>query len=97
VGQRVLASALGIPVKVSGTAGEGGPWGMALLALYMLEKGHRSLEPFLSDVIFAGAESTVEEPAREMARGFEAYIERYRRGLGLQGLAADLFDPPGGR
>ena len=56
VGQRLLAGALGVPVAVMETAGEGGPWGMALLAAYMLEKRPgETLEQYLANRVFADA------------------------------------------
>jgi len=94
VGQRVLASALGVPVTVSATAGEGGPWGMALLALYMLEKGDGlSLETFLAERIFAGAVEETVGPDPGMAESFAQFMDRYERGLPVERMAAEWITP----
>ena len=63
MGQRYLASACGVPVTCMKTAGEGGPYGMALLAAYMVRKERgESLEDYLDKKVFAGVESTVTVP-----------------------------------
>ena len=65
VGQKLLAGALGVPVSVMKTAGEGGPWGMALLAGYRLHRREdETLESYLRDRIFADAEGSTLTPRR---------------------------------
>jgi len=92
VGQRILASALGIPVKVSDTAGEGGAWGMAVLAGYMLWRPEgEPLDAYLESRVFALHNSSCEEPDATDAKGFERYMEAYRRGLAVERAAADVF------
>jgi sugar (pentulose or hexulose) kinase len=88
VGQRLLAGALGVPVAVMATAGEGGPWGMALLAAYMLQGQGQSLDEFLADV-FASAQVTVAMPEPEIAAGFAAYLERWQACLPAERAAAE--------
>lgn len=85
--QRILAAALGAPVAVQETAGEGGPWGMALLAGYLGQSGQLSLSQFLDDKVFASASASVMEPARADVAGFSAYLDRYSRALELQKVA----------
>lgn len=82
VGQRLLAAALNIPVTCMETAGEGGPWGMALLAAYMLNKKEgQSLEDYLKHEVFAGGSSSTIAPDAGDAAGFQAYLARYRAAL----------------
>ena len=91
VGQRIMAGALGVPVAVMATAGEGGPWGMALLAAYMLRKtDSQSLEAFLAEV-FSSSEVSVVSPEAEIASGFAAYLERYKACLPAERAAAEAL------
>ena len=78
VGQQVLAAALNAPVTVMDTASEGGAWGMAVLAAYMLEKEDgEKLADYLADKIFAGQTGTTIAPRPEDVAGFDAYAERF--------------------
>jgi len=88
VGQRLLAGALGVPVAVTETAGEGGPWGMALLAAYMLHGQDQDLSAFLARV-FESAQTSVAAPEPDIAAGFAAYLERYRACLPAERAAAE--------
>lgn len=82
VGQNILAAAMNAPVAVMKTAGEGGPWGMALLAAYMVNKEEgESLSDYLSGKVFAGQEGLVVDPDPEDAAGFDAYIEVYKKAI----------------
>lgn len=85
--QRILAAALGAPVAVGETAGEGGPWGMALLAAYLGQGKGLGLARFLDDKVFASTTTSVMEPARADVDGFSVYLDRYRRALELQRVA----------
>lgn len=88
VGQKLMAAALDTPVSVMSTAGEGGPWGMALLAAYRVNHAEgQTLESYLADKIFAGAQGTCVQPDAEDAKGFAAYMERYAAGLAVQRAA----------
>lgn len=90
VAQRIMAAALKTPVQVSATAGEGGPWGMALLALYASEYTDKmSLPQFLDDVVFTNLETTTESPDPADVEGFNTYVERYKRGLPAEQAAVD--------
>lgn len=90
VGQRILAAAINAPVSVMETAGEGGPWGMALLAAYMVNKEeNETLEDYLAQKVFAGNAGTSMEPVREDVEGFEAFIERYKRGIAIEQAAVE--------
>ena len=90
VGQQLMAAAMNAPVTVMDTASEGGPWGMAVLACYMLEKSEdESLPDYLSNRIFAGLSGTTMEPKAEDAAGFDAYIERYKSALKAEKAAVE--------
>lgn len=86
--QRLLAGAMGAPVEVLDTAGEGGPWGMALLAAYMVNReAGETLEAFLEHKVFVHAKSGVAVPDPEDAKGIAAYIAAYQAALPLQEAA----------
>lgn len=92
VGQRLLAGALGIPVAVMETAGEGGPWGMALLAAYMLEKqDDESLEEYLANRVFANVKSDIQYPQEADQLGFARFIEDYKKGLAAEKAAVEAL------
>ncbi|MGN1345938.1 MAG: FGGY-family carbohydrate kinase, partial [Eubacteriales bacterium] len=84
VAQQILADAFGTPISVMKTAGEGGAWGMAILAAYMLRKDGRSLPDFLDECVFAGMQEKTLAPTEEGAAGFAQYVENYKSGLGRQ-------------
>ena len=88
VGQRYLAAACGAPVTCMETAGEGGPWGMALLAAYMVNRREgEGLEDYLEQRVFAGVRRATREPAAEDADGFRAFLASYRAGLAVERAA----------
>ena len=88
VGQRVLAAALNSPISVMETAGEGGAWGIALLASYLCNNNKNlSLADYLEEVIFAGNTGVEIAPTEEEVAGFNAYIENYKTGLGIEQAA----------
>ncbi|MBQ9412712.1 MAG: ATPase [Oscillospiraceae bacterium] len=88
VGQRLLSAAVGAPVTVMETAGEGGPYGMALLAAYMLWQSQgESLEDYLDNRVFAEAKSSTLIADEADIRGFAAFLERYRKALPLEKTA----------
>ena len=90
VGQRILAAAINSPIYVMETAGEGGAWGIALLAGYMVnnEKGE-SLADWLDHRVFAGNNGVEIAPTAEDVAGFDAYIDTYQRGLAVEKAAVD--------
>ena len=92
VGQSILAAAINAPVSVMETAGEGGPWGMALLAAYMLNKAEdESLEEYLDTKVFAGNKGTRMEPEPKDVEGFEAFADRYRKGIAIERAAIEYL------
>ncbi len=90
VGQRIMAAAMNVPVSVMETAGEGGAWGIALLASYMLHKSaNEPLEAYLSNKVFAGENGTTIAPDQRDVDGFTAFMERYKKGLVIERAAVD--------
>ena len=92
VGQRYMAAACNAPVTCMDTAGEGGPYGMALLAWYMLRKAEgESLEDYLANRVFAGVSGSVAAPDEATAAGFKTYIQRYKALLQVERAAVELI------
>ena len=89
VGQKYLAAATNSPVWVMETAGEGGPYGMALLAAYFKDGNGATLEAFLEEKVFAGTPGTVLEPDEQDVAGFKAYLDRFLAGLSVERAAVD--------
>jgi sugar (pentulose or hexulose) kinase len=90
VGQKIMAAALNVPVSVMESAGEGGAWGIALLASYMLHKSENEpLEAYLASRVFAGENGTTITPDPVDVDGFTAFMERYKRGLVIERAAVD--------
>lgn len=82
VGQQLMAAAFNSPVTVMDTASEGGAWGMAVLAAFMMEKAaDESLPDYLSNRIFAGQTGSTIEPKAEDVAGFDAFVEKYKSTL----------------
>ena len=92
VGQRMLSAAVGVPVSVMKTAGEGGPYGMALLGAYMLwhEEGE-SLPDYLDNKVFADAQSSTITATQQDIDGFNAFLAQYRKALPLERLATEVL------
>ena len=90
VGQRFLAAAMDAPITVMDTAGEGGAWGMALLASYMIHKGEgETLDDYLNNRVFAGQSGSTMEPDKNDVKGFDEFIERYKAGLAVERAAVE--------
>ena len=90
VGQKMMAAAMNVPVSVMETAGEGGAWGIALLAAYMLRKAaHEPFDAYLSNKVFAGENSVTIAPDPRDVDGFATFMERYTKGLGIERAAVD--------
>ena len=82
-GQKITAAALNTKVTVMKTAGEGGPWGMAVLALYAISKSDERLKAYLDNKIFASAESVSVDPDSRDVEGFDKYMERYNNAIAV--------------
>ncbi|MBP5419491.1 MAG: FGGY-family carbohydrate kinase [Bacteroidales bacterium] len=90
VGQRVLAAALNSPISVMETAGEGGAWGIALLASYVVNNDKKqNLADWLDAKVFAGNTGTEIAPTAADVEGFNKYIEAYKAGLAIEKAAVE--------
>ncbi len=85
--QRLLAAALRVPVALEETAGEGGAWGIAVLAAYLEHAGDTDLTTHLAERVFGGDAVHVADPDEHDVAGFRTYLERFRAGLPLQAAA----------
>lgn len=90
VGQKYMAAACGASVTCMETAGEGGPYGMALLAAYM-DHREESLEEFLSRDVFASAKSTTLHPEQADMEGFNRYLAAFKAGLAAEKAALETI------
>lgn len=91
-GQKLLAGALNTPVAVTKTAGEGGAWGIALLARYAADTKGETLEDYLDQYVFSGSESSVISPDENDVNGFAAYMDIYKKCLAAEISAADALN-----
>ena len=90
VGQRILAGAIDTPVYVMETAGEGGAWGIALLADYLIKKEDKeSLIDYLENKVFHDAVGTGMDPVAEDVEGYEKFMETYAKGLAIEKAAVE--------
>jgi sugar (pentulose or hexulose) kinase len=90
VGQKLMAAAMNVPVSVMETAGEGGAWGIALLAAYMSHKStNEPLEVYLANRVFSGKDGMTLMPDQADVAGFAAFMERYKKGLTIERAAVD--------
>ncbi len=90
-GQRIMSSALNATVNVMGTAGDGGPWGMSVLAAYMINKKNESLADYLSDKVFADVRVSSIEPQKEDVEGFNRFLEQYQSSIVVEKAVAKTF------
>ena len=90
-GSRMMAAATGSPVTVMQTAQVGGPWGMAILAMYLLDGNGQTLPDYLQTKVFAGTQQTTTPPDDSDAAGFDAYLKRYKAALPLEKAAESLL------
>lgn len=92
VGQKILAAAMNTPIALMSTAGEGGPWGMAVLAAYMSNKDeNETLEEYLANKVFKEMESKIVYPDSLDVEGFDAYIEKYKDAVKVQKAAVEAL------
>lgn len=93
VGQRMMAAAMNVPVSVMETAGEGGAWGIALLAAYMrFKEADEPLEAYLTHKVFAGEQGSTIAPDPADVAGFAAFMERYHKGLAIERAAVEALE-----
>lgn len=91
VGQKMMAAAMGAPVTVMSTASEGGPWGMAILAAYMMQGQNKTLADYLTGIVFANSESETAVPDAADTAGFNAFLTRYETGLCVERAAVQTL------
>ncbi|AQS07310.1 xylulokinase [Clostridium beijerinckii] len=90
VGQKIMAAAIDAPVSVMETAAEGGAWGIAVLASYMINKDeNETLDDYLTNKVFAGQIGTKIDPDSKDVEGFNEFIKRYTSGLAIERTAID--------
>ena len=88
----MLSAAVGAPVSVMETAGEGGPYGMALLGAYMLWKSeNETLPDYLDNKVFAGVRSTTLMADACDVEGFDRFLKRYRAALPVEKKAIEVL------
>lgn len=94
VGQSIMAAAIDAPVTVMETAGEGGAWGIALLAAYMLKKDEsETLEEYLENRVFAGQKNETLQPQEKDVKGFRSFLSAYQKGLAVERAAVESVAP----
>lgn len=90
VGQKIMAAAMNAPVSVMETAGEGGAWGIALLASYMVNKAEgETLDAYLENKVFGGNAGSEMSPDPKDVEGFDTFIQRYKAGLPIERAAVE--------
>ena len=87
-GLKYMAAAMKTSVSAMETAGEGGPWGMALLAAFMAE-GKKDLGDFLNKEVFGNCKKTTSAPEADLVESFNIYFERYMKGLEIERAAVN--------
>ncbi len=91
IGQNVLAAVMNAPVSVMETAAEGGAWGIAVLASYMIRKDGLSLSEFLNEKVFNSQKMSTVEPDSKEVESFNAFMENYTKGLEIEKSATLNF------
>jgi sugar (pentulose or hexulose) kinase len=89
-GLKYMAAAMKTSVSAMETAGEGGPWGMALLAAFAAD-GKKDLADFLNKEVFASCKKTTSAPEAELVESFNIYFERYMKGLSIEKAAVEAL------
>lgn len=90
-GAKVLASSIKAPITVMETAGEGGPWGMAILAAYAKNGNGKKLPEYLDGEVFASSKKSTIMPDESYSKGFEKYLDRFEKGLDAERKAVELL------
>ena len=86
-GLTAMASAMHTPISLMETAGEGGPWGMAVLASYLVNGKGKSLSDYLEQNVFATAKTKTFEASKEDQEGFNRFFANYTKGLDIERAA----------
>ena len=88
-GLKYMAAAMKTPVSAMETAGEGGPWGMAILASYAAETQKQSLSNYLNAKVFADCKKETSNPEKDICDSFEIFFENYNKGLAVEKAAVE--------
>ena len=88
-GLLAMSSAMHTPISLMETAGEGGPWGMALLASFVVNGNGRSLPDYLDQEVFVSAKSKSFEASQDDKEGFNSFFENYTAGLAVEKAAIE--------
>ena len=88
-GQKIMAAAMNTPVSVMDTASEGGAWGIAVLAQYLVTGAGKDLADYLDQEVFAGQTGTTLEPDAIDVKGFDDFLVRYNKGLAIERAAVE--------
>jgi sugar (pentulose or hexulose) kinase len=89
VGQKIMAAALHTPISILETAGEGGAWGIALLASYLVNGSNQKLEDFLNKQVFQDSKASTLEPDKKDIEGFNAFMTNFRKALPIERMAGE--------
>ncbi len=92
VGTKIMAAAMHTPVSAMETAGEGGPWGMALLAAYAADTKGMNLSDWLDKEVFASAKVSTVAPDKKDVDGFNGFFANYKKGLAVMKAAVESID-----
>jgi sugar (pentulose or hexulose) kinase len=92
VGLKIMAAAMHTSVSALETAGEGGPWGMALLASYLINGKGQMLSEYLEKEVFAGTKATTVTPDASDIKGFNEFFTNYKKGLTVERAAVENID-----
>ncbi|MBR4321700.1 MAG: ATPase, partial [Treponema sp.] len=92
VGLSIMSAALHTPVSALETAGEGGPWGMAVLASYLVNGKGKALDAWLNENVFASSKKTTIEAKKDDVEGFNAFFARYTKGLAIEKAAIENIE-----
>jgi hypothetical protein len=87
-----MSAALHTPVSALETAGEGGPWGMAVLASYLVNGGGKTLDAWLAEKVFATSKKTTVSPKQDDIEGFNKFFARYTKGLAIEKAAIESIE-----
>ena len=88
-GQKIMACAMHTPVSVMETAGEGGAWGIALLAAYLAGRQGETLADFLDQSVFAGQREITAAPEESLQKSFDRFMHAYTDGLAVERAAVE--------
>ncbi len=91
VAQQVLADALDTPITVMSNAGQGGPWGMAVLALYAADHRGKNLADYLDQEVFVNSESATLAPEPASVKGYEQFIDNYKQAMPAEQKAGETM------